>query len=356
VTESQEPISIAAPTPDPVEADATPSPHAGDRKGKGLSVPETAALVVVLGVLFTFFSIASPFFLNTENLVNILQNVAVVGIVACPATLLLIAGQFDLSVGSAAGFAGMLMAVAALAPGAGGTEVPWSGDLPIPQAFVIAVLGTLLIGLINAFCVTVIGINALITTLGTLAIFRGLTKVMGNGQTIRINDFGELGVNRVLGIPLPVYIFIAAVIIFWFILRYTVYGRSLYAIGASPTAARLAGIRTKRVIFIAFLLSSLCVALAGLIRLSQVGGASVNAGLGLELSVITAVVLGGASLSGGRGGIGGTVLAVLIVGVLANGLIQLNVPSFWIEVAGGLLLLGAVTVDRVRVRLTRAEV
>jgi ribose transport system permease protein len=355
VTDSQEPVRPAA-VPDAAGTVAVAAPAAtGQRRGKGLSVPETAALAIFLVGLFTFFSITSPFFLNPENLVNILQNVAVVGIVACPATLLLIGGQFDLSVGSAAGFAGMLMAVAALEPGSGGTEVPWSGNLPLAAAFVVAILGTLLIGVINAFSVTVIGINALITTLGTLAIFRGLTKVMGNGQTIRINDFGELGVNRVLGIPLPVYIFAAAVILFWFILRYTVYGRSLYAIGASPTAARLAGIRTKRVIFIAFLLSSLCVALAALIRLSQVGGASTNAGLGLELSVITAVVLGGASLSGGRGGIGGTVLAVLIVGVLSNGLIQLNVPSFWIEVIGGLLLLAAVTLDRIRVRLTHAD-
>jgi ribose transport system permease protein len=228
-------------------------------------------------------------------------------------------------------------------------------NMTVPSAFVIAVVGTLVVGAINAFCVTVIGINALITTLGTLAIFRGLTKVLGDGQTIRIENFGQLGVLRIAGIPLPVYIFAAIVVAFWFVLRYTVYGRSLYAIGASPSAARLAGIRTKRVIFIAFLLSALCVALAGLIRLSQVAGASVNSGLGIELSVVTAVVLGGASLSGGRGGLGGTVLAVLIVGVLANGLIQLGVPSFWIEVANGLLLLGAVTVDRLRVRLTRAD-
>jgi ribose transport system permease protein len=351
------------PAPSPATAEAAPAipaapsipippPVAG---GKGLSVPETAALIVVLVALFAFFSWASPFFLRSDNLVNILQNVAVVGIIACPATLLLIAGQFDLSVGSATGFVGMLMAVAALIPGSGGTEVPWSGNLPIVTAFIVAVIGTLLIGVINGFSVTVIGINALITTLGTLAVFRGITKVLGNGQTIRINNFGDLGVQRILGIPLPVYLFIGIVIIFWFLLRYTVYGRSLYAIGASPTAARLAGIRVKRVVFIDFLLSSICVALAGLIRLSQVGGASVNAGLGVELSVITAVVLGGASLSGGRGGIGGTVLAVLIVGILSNGLIQLNVPSFWIEVANGLLLLGAVSVDRVRLRLTRAD-
>lgn len=346
---------------DPSAAAGGPAPGAPavatvSTRGRGISVPETGALLVVLIALFVFFSISSPFFFNSENLINVLQNVAVVGIIACPATLLLISGQFDLSVGSGVGFAGMLMAVAALAPGTGGVDLPLAMNLQVTSAFVVAVLGTLIIGFINAFAVTVIGINALITTLGTLAIFRGLTKVLGDGQTIRIENFGELGVLRVLGIPLPVYIFIAIVVLFWFVLRYTVYGRSLYAIGASPSAARLAGIRVKRVIFAAFLLSALCVALAGLIRLSQVAGASVNSGLGIELSVITAVVLGGASLSGGRGGIGGTVLAVLIVGILANGLIQLNVPSFWIEVANGLLLLGAVTVDRLRVRLTRADV
>jgi ribose transport system permease protein len=335
---------------------AAAAPVTTSGRGRGLSVPETGALLAVLVILFLYFSFASPFFLNQENLVNILQNVAVVGIIACPATLLLISGQFDLSVGSGVGFAGMLMAVSALAPGTGGVDLPLAMNMTVPTAFLIAVVGTLLIGVINAVCVTAIGINALITTLGTLAIFRGLTKVLGDGQTIRIENFGQLGVLRLAGIPLPVYIFVACVIAFWLVLRYTVYGRSLYAIGASPSAARLAGIRTKRVIFIAFLLSALCVALAGLIRLSQVAGASVNSGLGIELSVVTAVVLGGASLSGGRGGIGGTVLAVLIVGVLANGLIQLNVPSFWIEVANGLLLLGAVTVDRLRVRLTRADV
>ena len=351
---SQDPGLVPAPaaaTAGTGEAAVAPS-----GRGRGLSVPETGALVIVLAALFVYFSIASQFFLNSENLINILQNVAVVGIIACPATLLLISGQFDLSVGSGVGFAGMLMAVAALAPGTGGVDLPLALNLQVSSAFLVAVLGTLIIGFINAFAVTVIGINALITTLGTLAIFRGLTKVLGDGQTIRIENFGDLGVLRVAGIPLPVYIFIAVVVVFWLVLRYTVYGRSLYAIGASPSAARLAGIRTNRVIFIAFLLSALCVALAGLIRLSQVAGASVNSGLGIELSVVTAVVLGGASLSGGRGGIGGTVLAVLIVGVLANGLIQLNVPSFWIEVANGLLLLGAVTVDRVRVRLTRADV
>jgi ribose transport system permease protein len=319
-----------------------------------IKLPETAALLGVLVVLIAFFSLTSPFFLRFDNIVNILQNVAVIGIIACPATLLLISGQFDLSVGSAAGFVGMLMAVAAADPET--TRVPFALGLPIWGAVIVALGGAAFVGLINAFAVTVIGINALITTLGTLAIFRGLTKVLGDGQTIRIQGFGELGVVRpLLDIPLPVYLFALVVILFWFIQRYTIYGRSMYAIGASPVAARLAGIRTKRAIFIGFMLSAGLVALAGLIRLSQVGGASVNTGIGFELAVVTAVVLGGASLAGGRGTILGTIIAVFIVGVLGNGLIQLRVPSFWIEVAGGLLLLGAVAFDQLRIRLAPAN-
>ncbi len=317
-----------------------------------VSIPETAALFLVLVVLFVFFSLTSPYFFNADNLVNILQNVARIGIIACPATILLIAGQFDLSVGSIAGFTAMAMAVAAAPVGV--TKTPFAMGLPLEVALALAIGAALLVGLINAVSVTVLRINALITTLGTLAIFRGLTKVLGDGQTIRIDGFGSLGVTRILEIPIPVYIFAAVTVACFLILRYTTYGRSMYAIGASPTAARLAGIRTGRAIFIGFILSATMAGVSGLILLSQVGGASVNAGIGLELSVVTAVVLGGASLAGGRGGIVGTILAVLIVGVLGNGLIQLRIPSFWIEVFGGVLLLAAVGFDQLRIRLTRS--
>ncbi|MFN8623708.1 MAG: ABC transporter permease [Chloroflexota bacterium] len=334
-----------------VEAKVSPAVGKLDQRSR-VSVPETAALAVVLVVLFVFFSITSPYFLNADNLVNILQNVARIGIVACPATMLLISGQFDLSVGSIAAFTGMLIAV--LAAPVGVTKTPFAMGLPLEVAFVIAMLGALLVGLINAFSVTVLKINALITTLATLAIFRGLTKVLGDGQTIRIEGFNGLGVTRILEIPVPVYIFAGVVIASFFVLRYTTYGRSMYAIGASPTAARLAGIRTNRAIAIGFIASALLAGFSGLILLSQVGGASVNAASGFELSVVTAVVLGGASLAGGRGGIVGTILAVLILGVLANGLIQLKIPSFWIEVFGGVLLLVAVGFDQLRIRLAKS--
>ena len=167
------------------------------------------------------------------------------------------------------------MAVAALTPAPAASSCPFAANLTVSRRSSWRSSATLLIGVINGFCVTVIGINALITTLGTLAIFRGLTKVLGDGQTIRIDELRRPRRRRArfLGHPAAgLHLRRPASSSSGSCLRYTVYGRSLYAIGASPTAARLAGIRTKRVMFIAFLLSALCVALAGLIRLSQVGG------------------------------------------------------------------------------------
>lgn len=332
----------------------TPPAQASTLARFAVRVPEWAALFVVLAILVVFFSIAAPYFMQADNFKNIAQNVAVIGIIACPATILMIAGQFDLSVGSVVAFSGMFMAISALLQGTGGATVPFALNLTIPSAFIVTLIAAGVVGVINAVAVNVIGINALITTLGTLSVFRGLTKVLGDGQTIRVENFDAIGVTRdpVLGIPLPVYILGIIIAATWFVLRYTVYGRSMYAIGASPAAARLAGIRAKRALFIGFVASSLAAGLGGLILVSQVGGASVNAGIGVELSVVTAVVLGGTSLSGGRGGVGGTILAVFIIGVLQNGLIQLNIASFWIEVANGALLLGAVSFDRLRVRLT----
>jgi ribose transport system permease protein len=322
--------AVAAPSAPPA---AVPTTHKRQ-------VPETAALIVVLVVLGVFFSISSEFFLNYDNFVNILTAAAVTGIIAAPATMLLIAGQFDLSVGSAAAFCGAVLASMAL-------------HNDIYFSVLVALLAGVAIGVANGFLVTVVGINALITTLGTLAVFRGLTQVLTDGQTLGIDRFGGLGTSRPLfNIPLPVFIFAAVALTFWFISRYTVFGRSMYAIGANPVAARLNGIRSKRVIFLGFVLSGTCVAIGGLILASQLGAASPQAATGLELSVVTAVILGGASLAGGRGAITGTMLGLLIIGTLNNGLVLLNVSSFWQTVAQGALLIFAVSFDQLRIRLT----
>lgn len=318
------------------------------------NIQESLALILVLAGLVIFFAIKAEFFWSRDNIVNILQTMAPVGIIAMPATLLLVAGQVDLSVGSGAGIVGMMAAIAQTATAS--TITTYGMGLGVTEAILIAIGTMFVVGGMNSFFVTGLGLNSIITTLGTLAVWRGLTKVLGTGQTVRMNEFGALGSSRpVANIPLAVFIFAGVVILFVCLLRYTVYGRALYAIGASPEAARLAGIRVRRYITYGFILSGLMIGLAGLIRLSQVGSQSINTGLGWELQVLTAVILGGASLSGGSGTVLGTVLALLVIGVLRNGLIQLNVQTFWIEVAQGALLLGAVTVDRIRIRLASAD-
>jgi ribose transport system permease protein len=326
-------------TTGPAAPSAPPPPRAVPA-ARRRNVPEAAALVVVLLTLGVFFTITSPYFLNYDNFVNIVTAAAVTGIIAAPATMLLIAGQFDLSVGSAAAFCGAVLASLAL-----------HNDLAF--AVTLAILAGVGIGIVNGFLVTVIGINALITTLGTLAVFRGLTQVLTDGQTLAVADFSGLGTSRPLfDIPLPVFIFAGVALAFWFLSRYTIFGRSMYAIGANPAAARLNGIRSKRVIFVGFVLSGLCVAIGGLILASQLGSASPQAASGLELSVVTAVILGGASLAGGRGAISGTMIGLLIIGTLNNGLVLLNVSSFWQTVAQGSLLIFAVAFDQLRIRLT----
>ena len=324
-----------------VPLDATLEPEGARKTTRSRRrLPETAVLAAVLLALAVFFSTQSQFYLTPNNLLNILVSASVIGIIAAPATLLLVAGQFDLSVGSGAAFIGVVMAVG-------------TAEWGIPTGVLLAIIAGLAIGIINGFAVTVLGINALITTLAMLAILRGLGQVLAGGQTILLPGFGDLGNLRpFLNIPVPVLVFAVVIVITALAMQFTVFGRSMYAIGANPIAARLAGIRTNTAIFSGFLLSGVAVVIGGLILVSQLGAASPNAASGLELSVVTAVILGGASLAGGRGTIVGTLLGVLILGTLNNGLTLMNINSFWQDVARGVLLLAAVGFDQLRLRLT----
>jgi ribose transport system permease protein len=302
--------------------------------------PETGVLFLVLAALVVYFSLESEFFLQYENIVNILAAIAVVGIVSAAATMLLVAGQVDLSVGSGVALVTTMFA--------------WSlshGDGVLTAVLIATAVGVV-IGIANGFVVTVIGVNSLITTLGTLAICRGLAELRSNGQGIGFEGFQGLGLVRPLfDIPWAVWVFLGVMLLIGLVMRLTVYGRSLYAIGSNPIAARLAGMRVNRTIFVGFLVSGLAMALAGLVLASQTGQGSGNAAAGLELSAVTAVILGGASLAGGRGTILGTLLGLLIIGTINNGLVLLDVQSFWQEVVRGALLIFAVGFDQVRRRL-----
>lgn len=309
-----------------------------DARKRRVSIPDSAALVVFLIIEMVLFSLASPYFFSWDNFQNILMALSITGVLAAGATILLIAGQFDLSVGSGVAFAGVILA----------TTAPSVG---LPAAVLLAIAGGLLMGLLNGFLVTVIGVNALITTLGTMAIFRGLTLAIGGGKNIAIPGFDWAIARPFLGIPVPVLVFVVVAIAIAVLLNNTTYGRSIYAIGSNENAARLVGIKTRRNLYIAFIISGLCIALAGMMSASQLGSTSGTTGLGLELAAVTAVILGGTSLKGGSGTMFGTVLGLLIVGVLSNGLTLLNINSAWQQVATGCLLIIAVSFDRLRQRV-----
>jgi ribose transport system permease protein len=337
-----------------VSTDVTPATGqtviAETARRRGFTVPEVAALALFLTAELVFFGIKSPYFFERENWFNILTAIAIYGVLAAPATLLLVAGQFDLSVGSGVAFVAVMMAYIA------GQQPPSLGH-SILLGVVVAVACGIGIGLVNGFFVTVVGVNALITTLGMLAVLRGLAQVTASGQTVLLDGFSGLGQGRIanapLDVPVAAVILVGVLLLFWLVMRYTVFGRSMYAIGANPVAARLTGIRSRRLIFVGFVLSGLAMALGGLILVSEVGAApSGTLGAGYELQVVTAVILGGASLAGGRGTILGTVLGLLIIGVLNNGLNLLSVDAFWQQVAQGALLVAAVSFDRLRIRLT----
>lgn len=304
-------------------------------------VPPETVLVVFLIALVVWFTMRSPYFLGINNFRNILLSVTVLGIVAIPSTLLLVSGNVDLSVGSTAAFSGMLLAITA-------SDHGWT------VAVIVALVGGAAIGALNGFLVARIGINSIITTLGTLSIFRGATKLLSNGQTEIINGFAELGSSEFLGIPYAVLVFALVAVIFYFVMRHTVFGRNVYALGSNEQAARLTGIRIRTNLFVLFVVTGLLAAVAGLILSSQLLAAAPVAGTGLELSVVAAVLLGGASLSGGRGTLWGTLLGVLILGVLDNGLTISGVTSFWQEVARGVVLIVAVGLDQLRQRLRGA--
>lgn len=327
--------------PDATQPAAPPTHDTAQRRSAAQvfnAVPPEAGLVVFLVLLGTWFTLGSEFFLTTNNLKNILLSVSVLGILAAPSTLLLISANFDLSIGSAAAMCGVVFGMTAESSG-------------LATAVVVTIVVGLVAGIVNGTLVAVMGISSLIVTLGTLSVFRGIAQLRSNGQTIRVEGFRWLGSGEILGIPVQIVIFVVVVVAFAAVMRYTTFGRSVFAIGSSQQAARLAGIRIAPTLFTLFVLSGLLAALAGLILSSQLRASSPNTATGLELSVVAAVILGGASLSGGRGTILGTVLGVLILGTLNNGLTILSISSFWQEIARGSVLILAVGLDQVRLRL-----
>jgi ribose transport system permease protein len=284
--------------------------------------------------------VATETFLSLRNFLNVLDQVTVLGVMAVGMTLVILIGGIDLSVGSVLALSGMVM-------GYLGNNLGW----PFGVAIVAALIASALCGVTSGFMITRLNMPAFIATLAMMSIARGVASIITNGeQIVSFPDwFSNLAIIRHFGfLTVTVAVMIAIVVIAWIVLTYRAAGRALYAIGGSAEVARLAGVNVRKATLIVYTLCALAAGLAGVILSARLDSAQPSSGIGYELDTIAAVVIGGASLSGGIGGIGGTVVGVLIIGFLRNGLNLLQVSPFVQQVIIGLVIAIAVAADTMR--------
>lgn len=320
----------------PTPAAANAPTKATGRSRVGTFLADNGALVGLVLVCLIMF-IATPAFLTTQNLLNVGVQAAVTAILAFGMTFVIITAGIDLSVGS----------VAALASISAGWVVT-TGGMPGWMALVVGPLVGLLAGLVAGFAVSYGKLPAFIATLAMLSIARGLALVISGGLPIEmpraVNALGgDLG-----PVPVPIIVMIIAALLTSFVLNRTVFGRSLYAIGGNEEAARLAGLPVKRTTAAVYAISGLFAGIAGLVLAGRLASAQPQAASGYELDAIAAVVIGGASLSGGVGKASGTLIGALVLAVIRNGLNLLNVTAFWQQVVIGLVIALAVGIDVIR--------
>jgi simple sugar transport system permease protein len=308
---------------------------------KLMSRPESGVILAAV-LVYAFFAVAAPNFFSDRVASNILLSSATLGIIAVGVAALMIAGQFDLSVGSVYGLSSgvVILCINAGVPG-------WMA-LPIVMVF------GLVVGTINGYLVTKLQIHSLIITLGGLMFYRGVLLAVTQGFPIRLKDtdpFLKFLDFSWMGIPGPFFWFFGLVLIFAFILGSTRFGGWLYATGGSPEAARCMGVAASRVQIMAFAIASLLACIAGYVSVARFSSVDSLRGQGMELEVVLAVVIGGASLNGGYGSIIGAALGVLIISMIQQGLILIGISVYWYQAGIGILLvLAAIVNQRVRAR------
>ncbi|MEC2055227.1 ribose ABC transporter permease [Peribacillus psychrosaccharolyticus] len=289
-------------------------------------------------LLFAIITVLNPSFLTPLNIMNLLRQISINALIAFGMTFIILTGGIDLSVGSILALSSALMA---------GMMV--SGMDPILAIIVGVLLGTIM-GVINGLLITKGKMAPFIATLASMTIFRGLTLVYTEGKPITgLGDslgFQLLGRGYFFGIPVPAVTMILAFFMLWFLLHKTAFGRKTYAIGGNEKASRISGIKVDRVKIMIYGLAGTAAALAGAILTSRLNSAQPTAGQSYEMDAIAAVVLGGTSLSGGKGRMFGTLIGVLIIGTLNNGLNLLGVSSFYQQVVKGIVIIVAVLLDR----------
>lgn len=296
---------------------------------------EFMIFVVVVGV-FVSMSFASPYFLNSGNLLAVLLGLSLEAIVAVGMVNLMVSGGFDMSVGSVIAFVGSSLAMFL------------KMGLPVPLAVLLGLSFGGLIGLFNGCVVAKVGINPFITTLSSLSLFRGLTLIITKGQNIAGlgDNFKLIGQAKFLDVQMPIWYALILVVIGDILLRKSRFFRQSYYIGGNEHAARLSGINVDRLKILNYVITGVLAAAAGIVMTSRLGAASVTAGTGMELRVITAVIIGGASLQGGEGTVLGAFLGTFLMALITNALTLLGVDVYWQTFVIGATLLTAVLIDR----------
>jgi L-arabinose transport system permease protein len=322
----------------PTDLQAAPTPSMPLDSKRLLRWLDDYSLLLIFLLLFAVLACTVDYFFSLPNMIGLALSVSQIGMVACAMTFCIASRDFDLSIGSTVALAGVLCA----------TVINRSDSILLGIAAALA--AGALIGWINGTVIARLRINALITTLATMEIVRGLAFITSGGQAVGIaaDDFFELGNAFLLGVPVPVWITLACVLLFGVLLNRTIYGRNTLAIGGNPEAARLAGINVARTRVTIFLIQGMVAAAAGVILAARITSGQPNAASGFELNVISACVLGGVSLAGGRATISGMVVGVLIMGTVQNAMNLLNIDAFYQYVVRGGILLLAVALDQLK--------
>jgi inositol transport system permease protein len=306
--------------------------------------------LLFLLALMAVFALMNENFMKPVNLFNVLRGVSITGLIALGMTFVILTAGIDLSVGSLVAFSGMVAAV--VAKGGTASTMSLSGSTGEGFGWFAALLAALLVGTLAGFVqgltITRLKVPPFVVTLGGLTIFRGLTLTISNGGPISGFDASMrwFGTGLIGPVPVPVIIFAVAALLCHLVLRYTRYGRAVYAVGGNAEAARLSGLRVDRILVSVYVIVGFFSGLAAFVLSARLNSAEAVAGQGYELTVISAVVIGGTSLFGGIGSVGGTVIGAALIGVLVNGLVLNNVSSYTQQVVIGLILIVAVAFDR----------
>lgn len=298
-------------------------------------------LVIILVLMGSILSIINQYFFTLYNIFNILLSVTVIGISAVGMTVVIVSGGLDLSTEAVIGCTGVIIGLLN------------QQGLPLVISILVGLLLGPTVGFINGILIAKAKINAVIVTLATMYLVRGFGLLLTRATTvpIRRSDFGFIGRGHIFGgIPIAIIYLVFAYLIFYFILNNTPFGRNIYAVGGNPVASKLAGINVDRYRIIIYVISGFLGAISGLLFSSITGAGLPYGASGYILTIIAAVILGGTSLAGGIGRVQGTLLGVLIIGILGNGLVLLGLQTYWQMVVTGIVLIVAVAVDQIKLR------